>query len=83
MSIFEREGDSHDLISEALQRVRPKCTWCGANAGYRITYLGFRSARGREMHETGYACAECLDEMADSVITRSVDDIRAAWGDTA
>lgn len=81
MSIFEREGDPHDVIAEAVQRVRPKCTWCGANASHGITYVGFSSARGREMHETGYACPGHVDEMADSVITRSVDDIRAAWGD--
>ena len=79
--MFEREGDPSDLIAEALQRTRPKCTWCGDNAGYRITYLGFASARGREMHETAFACGDCVDAMAESVITRSIDAIAAAWGD--
>lgn len=79
--MFERDGDPSAMIAEALQRVRPKCYWCGDNAGYRITYLGFQSARGREMHETAFACTTCVDAMDESVITRSIDDIRAAWGD--
>lgn len=80
MGVFEREQTPSEMVTEALQRTRPKCRWCGENASDQIIYGGFRWK-----HEQ-FACAAHAVEMAaqmhaDDMRITEIIDIRAAWGD--